>query len=243
MKYKFSYGGALIDKREKKAIMKVVDRNWWPAGKEADLMEKEAAKFLNVKYGLLANSGSSAGLLALTALELPKGSEVIIPAVTFPTIFNIILQCGLVPVVVDSKVGTYNLDPLELEKAITKKTKAIIAVHAVGNPVDMPAVMQIAHKYAKRGQKIYVIEDSCDAWGGTIGKRKLGAFGDISFTSFHAAHIVAMGQGGGIFTNDAEIARKARMYRDWGRQSDIPRRTNGKKWPTKIMMPDSFTKK
>lgn len=231
-KYRYSYGGALIDAKEKKAINRIVNANWWPSGKETVLMEKEAAKFLGVKYGILANSGSSAGLLALASLELPRGSEVIIPATTFPTIFNIIPQCGLVPVVVDSKIGTYNLDPKELEKAITKKTKAIICVHAVGNPVDMPAVMKIAKKLGKKyGHKIWVLEDCCDSWGGTLQERKqLGSFGHISFTSFHAAHIVAMGQGGGVFTNDKELARRVRMYRDWGRQSDIPRRTNGNKW-------------
>ena len=226
MKYRISYGGALIGKAEVEAITKAVKRNWWPAGEEAGKMEKEAAKFLNVKYGILANSGSSAGLLALTALELPPGSEVIIPAVTFPTIFNIILQCGLVPVVVDSKVGTYNLAPEELEAAIGPKTKAVICVHALGNPVDMPKVMEIAKKH-----KLYVLEDNCDGWGSKIGDRYVGAFGHLSFTSFHAAHIVAMGQGGGVFTDDKELARKVRMYRDWGRQSDIPRRTNGDKWP------------
>lgn len=227
MSYKYSYGGALIDNAEKRAIMKFVNRNWWPLSSEGERMEKEAAKFLGVKYGILANSGSSAALLALSALELKRGSEVIIPATTFPTVFNVIPQCGLVPVVVDSKIGSYNLDPRELEKAITKNTKAIICVHAVGNPVDMPAVMKIAKKH-----NLYVIEDNCDGWGGTLKNTKVGAFGHISFTSFHAAHIVAMGQGGGIFTNNKELARKVRMYRDWGRQSNIGRRTNGNKWPT-----------
>lgn len=228
MKYKYSYGGALIGEAEKKAIAKVVENNYWPLASEGEKMEREAAKFLGVKYGILANSGSSAGLLTLCALELPPGSEVIIPAVTFPTIFNIIVQCGLIPVVVDSKVGTYNLDPQELEQAISDKTRAIICVHAVGNPVDMPAVMKIAKKH-----KLYVLEDNCDGWGGTIGNKKVGAFGDISFTSYHAAHIVAMGQGGGVFTNDKELARKVRMYRDWGRQSTIKeRRTIGNKWPS-----------
>lgn len=225
MQYKISYGGALIGKEEKDAIMKVVNRNWWPLAEEGQKMEKEAAKFLGVKYGILANSGSSAGLLALAALELPKGSEVIIPATTFPTIFNIIIQCGLVPNVVDTRVGTYNIDIDKLESAITEKTKAIICVHAVGNPCDMPRIMKIARKH-----KLYVLEDNCDGWGGTIGKKRVGSFGHLSFTSFHAAHIVAMGQGGGVFTNSRELARKVRMYRDWGRQSDISRRTNGKKW-------------
>lgn len=220
------YGGMMLGKEEIAAANRVMKRNYWPLNEEGRLMEKEAAKYLGVKHGILANSGSSAGLLALSALELPPGSEVIIPATTFPTIFNIILQCGLVPVVVDSKIGTYNLDPAELESAISKKTKVIICVHAVGNPVDMPAVMKIAKKH-----KLYVIEDCCDSWGSTIGKTKVGAFGDVSFTSFHAAHIVSMGQGGGVFTNNAQIARNARMYRDWGRQADLTGRTNTK-WKT-----------
>ena len=222
-KYKFRYGGALIGKEEKKAIMKVVDRNWWQISTEGDMMEKEASKYLGVKYGVLANSGSSAALLALSALELPKGSEVIIPAVTFPTIFNIILQCGLVPVVIDAKIGTYCLDVKDVEKAITKKTKAVIAVHLLGNVVDMPALMKVAKKH-----KIIVLEDFCDAWGSTINGKKIGSFGHINFTSFHAAHIIAMGQGGGTFTNNKDLAQKVRMYRDWGRQADLTQRKNTK---------------
>src|SRR3990167_8702779 len=175
---------------------------------------KRREPYLNVKYAVLTNSGSSAGLLALSALELPKWSEVIISAVTFPTIFNIILQCNLVPVVVDAKVGTYGFDVSDVEKAITKKTKAIIAIHPLGNPVDMPALMKLVKKYE---QKIYVIEDNCDGWGSTIRGKKVGSFGDVSITSFHAAHIVSMGVGGGVFTNDKRIAQKVRMYRDWGR--------------------------
>ena len=222
-KYKFTYGGALFGKEERDAINKVLDRNWWQIDKEGDLMEKEASKYLGVKYGVLANSGSSAALLALSALELPKGSEVIIPAVTFPTIFNIILQCGLVPVVIDAKVGTYCLDVKDVEKAITKKTKAVIAVHLLGNVVDMPALMKLVKK-----KKLIVIEDFCDAFGSTINGKKVGSFGHINFTSFHAAHIIAMGQGGGAFTNDKELAQKVRMYRDWGRQADLTMKENTK---------------
>lgn len=220
---KFTYGGALIGDAEKRAIMRVVNRNWWQLDKEGELMEKETAKYLGVKYGILANSGSSAGLLALSALELPKGSEVIIPAVTFPTIFNIILQCGLVPVVIDSKVGTYNIDVEDVKNAITPKTKAIIAVHILGNPVDMPALMKLAKR-----KNIRVLEDCCDAFGTTIKGKKVGSFGDINFTSFHAAHIIAMGQGGGVYTNDKELARRAKMYRDWGRQADLSAKENTK---------------
>ena len=223
------YGGALCGKEERDAIIKSVDksiktRNWQEA-EEGRLFSSEAAKFLGVKYAILTNSGSSAGLLALSALELPKGSEVIISAVTFPTIFNIILQCGLIPVVVDCKVGTYGFSIEDVEKAITKKTKAIIAIHPLGNPVDMPALMKLVKKYE---QKIWVIEDNCDGWGSTINGKAVGSFGDVSITSFHAAHIVSMGVGGGIFTNVASVAKKIRMYRDWGRQADINKSENKK---------------
>ena len=231
MKKIIRYGGTSCDSREYDAIVRSVKESIktgnWQAGKEADLMEKETAKFLGVDHSILTTSGSSAGLLALSALELAPGSEVIIPAVTFPTIFNIILQCGLVPVVVDSKVGTYNLDPNEIEAAISEKTKAIIVVHALGNPVDMPKVMKIAKK-----RNLYVIEDNCDGWGTTINKKAVGSFGDISFTSFHAAHIVSMGVGGGVFTNSEALARNVRMYRDWGRQADIKEKKNGSRWPS-----------
>ena len=224
------YGGAVVGEEEVMAIgdsiAKSIETGNWQTAEEAAAMEQEAADFLGVKHGILCNSGSSAGLLALSALELPKGSEVIIPVVTFPTIFNMILQCGLKPVVVDCEVGTYNLKVEEVEKAISKKTRAIIAVHAVGNPVDMPKLMNkvldinIARAKAYTNNQIYVIEDNCDGWGSTISDRRVGSFGDVSITSFHAAHIVSMGVGGGVFTNNDDLVQKVRMYRDWGRQAN-----------------------
>lgn len=218
---KITYGGCLTGRAEEQAIIKSVKnsiktRNW-QASTEAMLMEREASKYLGVKYGVLTSSGSCAGLLALSALELPRGSEVIISACTFPTIFNIILQCGLIPVVVDAKVGTYTFDVGEVEKAITPHTKAIIAIHPVGNPVDMPRLMKMV---GQQDHKIWVLEDACDAWGGSINDKKLMAWGDIGFTSFHAAHIVSMGVGGGVFTDNDELAKNVRMYRDWGRQAN-----------------------
>lgn len=221
------YGGSTCDTEEYFAIMNSVEDSIksgnWQAGLEAKKMEAEASKTLGVKHGILTTSGSCAGLLALSSLELPKGSEVIISACTFPTIFNIILQCGLVPVVVDAKVGTYTFDVDEVEKAITKKTKAIVAIHPLGIPVDMPRLMRVARKH-----KIKVIEDCCDTWGGTLHGKHLGSFGDISFTSFHAAHIVSMGVGGGVFTNDKDLAHKVRQYRDWGRSADLNESINTK---------------
>lgn len=222
MKHDLRYGGALTGKAEMNAIIKSIYKSNktgnWQTASEAKAMEEESAKFLGVKYGILTTSGSCAGLLALSALELPKGSEVIISAVTFPTIFNIILQCNLVPVVVDAKIGTYNFDVDEVEQAIINskgKVKCVIAVHAVGNPCDMPRLMKMARKY-----DVKVIEDNCDGWGSSIGGKKVGAFGDVSITSFHAAHIVSMGVGGGVFTNNRELAQKVRQYRDWGRQAN-----------------------
>lgn len=234
MKKLIKYGGALTGKDEYNAIVKSVKKSQktgnWQANEEAQKMEEEAAKYLEVKHAILTTSGSCAGLLALSALELPKGSEVIISACTFPTIFNIILQCGLVPVVVDAQIGSYTFDVKDVEKAITKKTKAIIAIHPVGNPVDMPALIKLTKKYEKK-QKIWVIEDNCDGWGTTIGTKKIGSFGDVSITSFHAAHIVSMGVGGACFTNDKGIAERIRMYRDWGRQANTTEPNKYKELP------------
>lgn len=227
---RINYGGSVCNQEEEDAIIASVKASiisgGWQATEQARLMEEEACAQLNIKHGILTNSGSSAGLLALSALDLPRGSEVIISAVTFPTIFNIILQCGLVPVVVDAKIGFYTFDVREVEKAITKKTKAIIAIHPVGNPVDMKALMKVAKKH-----KIYVLEDCCDTWLTTIDGKCVGTFGDVSFTSFHAAHIVSMGVGGGVFTDNPRIARNVRMYRDWGRQADTTKPNKYKSLP------------
>lgn len=224
---KILYGGAITGKAEYNALLKSIKKSIksgnWQLGEEAEKFCKEASAILGVKYAFLCNSGSSAGLLALSALELPKGSEVIISATTFPTIFNIIIQCGLVPVVVDAEPGTYNFRVDDVEKAITEKTGAIIAIHVVGNPVDMPKLMAMVNRKAK---KIYVIEDNCDGWGSSIDGKSVGSYGDISFTSFHAAHIVSLGVGGGVFTDNADLARNVGMYRDWGRQANLTQRKN-----------------
>lgn len=216
------YGGSMCDDEDRKvgheALDKAFDTGQWQSAEEAKLFEQEMADAIGVKHGLFTTSGTSAGWLALSAYEFPKGSEVIIPAVTFPTIFNIILQCNLVPVVVDCEVGTYNIKVSEIEKAITDKTKLIIAVHAVGNPANMPAIMEIARKH-----RIKVMEDNCDGWGGEINGKKLGSFGDCSITSTHAAHIITTGVGGLVFSNSKKFIETARQYKDWGRQANTNR--------------------
>ena len=253
--YKIKYGGAITGPAEYKALDKSIKKSIrtgnWQLGEEAEKFVQEASAYLGVKYGAICNSGSSAGLLALAALELPKGSEVIIPAVTFPTIFNIIPQLGLIPVVVDCIYPSYNASFAGILGGITEKTRAIIVVHAVGNPVDMPKLMKYIDEInSKRENKIYVVEDNCDGWGSTIdincksesdcriwvdgraehnherNNKKVGSFGDISFTSFHAAHIVSMGVGGGVFTDNPILARNVGMYRDWGRQANLTPREN-----------------
>jgi len=205
------YGGSMAGFAEWWAIMKSVTKSiWtrnWQTGPETALFEKELAQDMGVKHAIVTNSGSSAGLLALASLELKDGDEVIIPAVTFPTIFNMILQLPqkLVPVVVDCSPLTNNIDLDKLEKMkVSKKTKAIIAVHILGNPVDMPSLMKWAKKH-----KIKVIEDNCDGYGTTINGQMAGSFGDISFTSTHAAHIITTGVGGVVFANDDQLMENA----------------------------------
>lgn len=213
------YGGCVTGAAEERAIIKSIKKSRqtrnWQAADEAKAFEGELSKYLGVKHTVLTTSGSAAGLLALSALELPPGSEVIIPATTFPTIFNMILQCGLKPVVVDCKVGTYNLDANEVTKVLNENIKAVIAVSALGNPPDLSELAQVC-----KDRNIPLLLDNCDGLGTTIHGRSVEQYADIAFTSFHAAHIVSMGVGGGVFTNNHALARNVRMYRDWGRQAD-----------------------
>lgn len=218
-KTRINYGAALFGLRERKAIQKVLDRNWWALNGEGELFEKELAKYIGKKYCILTNSGSSALLIALASLKLPKGTEVVIPAVTFPTAFNAIIQNQLKPFVIDSQLSSFNLKLDEVEMALKKGAKAIIAVHMAGNPVDMVAVMALARKY-----KVYVIEDNCDGLGGDINGKKLGSFADVSCTSMYAGHIINMGEGGAVFTDNAQIAARVRSFRDWGRREETDQR-------------------
>jgi len=225
-KTRITYGAAIFEREERRAIEGVLDRNWWALNGEGKLFEQELAKFLNKKHCVLTNSGSSALLLALASLNLPPGSGVIIPAVTFPTDFNVIIQNRLIPYVIDSEKTTLNLKLDETEKALKRGAKAIIAVHIAGNPVDMFSLMSLAKKY-----KAFVIEDNCDGLGGEIEGRKLGSFGHISCTSMYAGHIINMGEGGAVFCDDYKIADKVRSLRDWGRAGESDLRSVSPKLP------------
>lgn len=178
--------------------------------------EERCARYIGTKYAVAVNSGSSANLLALSALvasgDVPKGSEVIIPATTFSTVASPILQVGLVPVYVDVDPISWNIDPNGIKKAIGPKTKVIMPVHTFGNPADMQAIMKIA-----KAHKLIVLEDCCEAHGAAIGRKKVGSFGLLSTLSFFVAHNITTGEGGMVFTNDKKYDDLLQSLREFGR--------------------------
>lgn len=193
---------------------------WLTAGRFNDEFEKLFAAKLGVKFALSCNSGSSANLLALSALTSPKlgdkrikkGDEVIAVAAGFPTTMNPIIQNGLVPVFVDCEVGTYNINLDELEKAISPRTKAIFLAHTLGNMYDMDCIMSLAMKH-----NLWVIEDSCDALGAKWNGKYAGTIGHIGTYSCYPAHHITMGEGGVVITNNPTLYRILLSLRDWGR--------------------------
>ena len=193
---------------------------WLTAGRFNDEFEKSFAEKMGVKFALSCNSGSSANLLALSALtspklgdrQLKKGDEVIAVAAGFPTTVNPIIQNGLIPVFVDCEVGTYNIDMNKLEEAIGPKTKCIFLAHTLGNMYDMDKLMALAEKY-----KLWVIEDSCDALGAKWNGKYAGTIGHIGTYSCYPAHHITMGEGGAVVTNNPILYRILLSFRDWGR--------------------------
>ena len=193
---------------------------WLTSGRFNDEFEKDLAKFLNVKYVLSTNSGSSANLLALSALtsyklgnkKVKKGDEVITVASGFPTTINPIIQLGLVPVFVDCKEETVNIDENKIEEAITKKTKAIFVAHTLGTPFNLDKILKLCKKY-----NLWLIEDSCDALGTKYKNKYVGTVGNIGTFSFYPAHHITMGEGGAVVTNDLQLYKILMSFRDWGR--------------------------
>lgn len=198
---------------------------WLTTGRYGDEFEKEFAKFLGIKHCALVNSGSSANLIAMTALTSHKlgdrrlmiGDEVITVAAGFPTTVAPIIQNGLVPVFIDVKLSTYGFDENIIEKAITEKTKAIFMAHTLGNPFNLKKVMELAQKY-----NLWVIEDNCDALGAKYDDKFTGSFGHISTYSFYPAHHITMGEGGAVATNNSNLYNIIRSIRDWGRDCICP---------------------
>lgn len=216
------YGGVAFGKEERKAIDQILDRNWWGLAEEGRFFEKELARVQGVKRAVLANSGTSALDLGIRALQLPKGSEVIVPACSFPTPIASIINAGLKPVVADIEIGNYFYSPESVEKSLSNKTSAILLVYVAGLVGDLEKILKIAKK-----NKLKVIEDNCDGFGGTWDKKMLGSFGDFSAISTHAAHIISTGEGGAVLTNNEELADRVLSIRDWGRILDFEDRKKG----------------
>ena len=202
-----------FDATEIKAVTACLETGWLTTGATTRMFEARIADIFGKKYALFVNSGSSANLLAFESLRLPKGSEVITAACNFNTTVAPILQCGLVPVFVDVKAGHYTIDPIDLPKALSKKTRAIIVPHLIGNIADMQAIWKFA-----RAHNLYVIEDSCDTIGALYKGKKTGLFSHITTTSFYASHLITTGGAGGmVMFNDKKLRENARVFRDWGR--------------------------
>ena len=198
---------------------------WLTTGRFNEAFERRLAGFLGVRFVLTVNSGSSANLLAFSALTSPRlgdrairaGDEVIGVAAGFPTTVNPILQAGAVPVFVDVSLPTYNVDPGQLAAAITPRTRAIMLAHTLGNPFNLEAVGNLCRQHG-----LWLIEDCCDALGSTYQGRQAGTFGDIGTLSFYPAHHLTMGEGGAVFTGNAELRKILESLRDWGRDCFCP---------------------
>lgn len=193
---------------------------WLTTGRFAAEFEQKLAEWIGVKHCALVNSGSSANLVALSALTSPQlgdrrlqpGDEVITVAAGFPTTVNPIFQNQLIPVFVDIKLPTYDIDITQLEAALSPKTKAIMIAHTLGNPFNLSGVIQFAEQ-----NNLWVIEDNCDALGSIYQGQKTGTFGHLSTLSFYPAHHITMGEGGAVLTNDTKLKKIVESFRDWGR--------------------------
>jgi CDP-6-deoxy-D-xylo-4-hexulose-3-dehydrase len=193
---------------------------WLTTGRFNQAFEKRLGEFLGIEHVLTTNSGSSANLLAFTALTSPRlgaralkpGDEVITVAAGFPTTVNPILQNGCIPVFVDIDLPTYNIDVSRLEAALSPRTRAIMLAHTLGNPYDLAAVAEFAKQHG-----LWLIEDCCDALGSRYDGRLVGGYGDIGTLSFYPAHHITMGEGGAVFTRNPELKLIIESFRDWGR--------------------------
>jgi len=217
--------GKVFDESE---LTNLVDSSldfWLTSGRFAHEFEEEFAKVMGVKHAMLCNSGSSANLLAVSALKsdrlgkraLVDGDEVITMAAGFPTTVNPIVQNRLIPVFIDCELGTYDATAENIQAAVSPKTRAIVMAHALGNPFNLDAVMQIAKE-----NNIFVIEDSCDAVGAMYDGKPVGSFGDLSTASFYPAHHVTMGEGGCVQAKTASMRKIVESLRDWGRDCWCP---------------------
>ena len=212
--------GKVLGAREMRYLVDSCLDFWLTTGRFNNRFEIELAKVTGARRALTTNSGSSANLLALTALTSPvyggdalqPGEEVITCATGFPTTVNPILQNGLVPVFVDVEIGTYNIDVRHLEAALSPRSRAIMVAHALGNPFNLEAMTAFANKH-----NLFLIEDCCDALGATYRGKKVGTFGELGTLSFYPAHHITTGEGGAVLCNSTKLMRAVESFRDWGR--------------------------
>ena len=214
------FAGRVFDHEE---VVNLIDSGldfWLTTGRFAKQFEKRFARLFGLRHALLVNSGSSANLLALSALTSPelgerqlrRGDEVITVACGFPTTVNPIIQNGLVPVFCDVDIPTYNIDVSQLEEARSERTGAVMIAHTLGNPFDLRAVRAFCDEH-----ELWLIEDCCDAVGSTYDGRNVGTFGDLATVSFYPAHHMTMGEGGAVLTNKGRLKVIVESFRDWGR--------------------------
>ena len=214
------YAGRVFDEKELQAAVESSLDFWLTEGRFAKEFHSELAEKVGVEYALLVNSGSSANLLALTALtshllgekRLKPGNEVITVAAGFPTTLNPIILNLLVPVFVDVDIPTYNAKIEKIEAAVSQKTRAIFVAHTLGNPFDLRRIMKIVEKY-----DLYLIEDNCDGLGSTYHGKNTGTFGHLATCSFYPAHHITTGEGGAVLTSNDKLARIVKSLKDWGR--------------------------
>lgn len=217
--------GKVIGAKELQLMVEASLDGWLTTGRFNAMFEERLAKFLGVKHLITVNSGSSANLVAFSTLTstrlgeraIKPGDEVIGVAAGFPTTVNPILQFGAVPVFVDVDLATHNIDADKIEAAISPKTRAIMLAHSLGNPFNLEVVTSLCKKY-----NLWLVEDCCDALGASYDGKLVGTFGDIATLSFYPAHHITMGEGGAVFTNNAELKLIAESFRDWGRDCYCP---------------------
>ena len=212
--------GRVFDAQDMQSLVDSSLDFWLTTGRFAAQFEKQFARWFGVRTATLVNSGSSADLLAVTALTSPKlgdrrlkpGDEVITVAAGFPTTVNPIIQNGLVPVFVDELIPTYNIDASMLEEARSDRTRAVVIAHTLGNPFDLGAVTEFVKKH-----DLWLVEDCCDAVGATYNGQKVGTFGDLATVSFYPAHHITMGEGGCVLAEKPLLKTLVESFRDWGR--------------------------
>ena len=198
--------GRVLDKEDQEYLIKSSLEMWLTAGQYTEEFEKGLKQFTGIRHALFVNSGSSANLLAISALkifyELNDGDEVITSAVNFPTTLNPIIQNNLKPVLVDAEKGSFNIDPDKIEEKINDKTKGIVLAHTLGNPFNLNKVKEICDKH-----NLFLMEDMCDAFGSKYDGKLVGQFGDVATLSFYPAHHITTGEGGAVLTNKPKLKK------------------------------------